>query len=153
MANNLKNFFIYRKIIKANKKELKKLHGISYDWVWRLYKTYTIPKEEMEAIKNLGPNYLDKLLKNEIKNIDQYFVSIGLSELIGLMEVIELNDIQVGIAFRYKYINTAKLASRIIWLTLITIFSVIGYLLLSFWGIGIGLLLILGIYLINQILI
>lgn len=153
MANNLKNFLIYRKIIKNRKKELKKLYNISFDWVFRMYKTYTIPKEELEAVKNLGSDYLDKLLKNEIKRVDEYFLSIGLSELVGLMEVIELNETQIGIAFRYKYLNTAKIASRIIWWTLATIFAISGFLLFSFLGIGVGLLSISGIYLFTRLLV
>lgn len=153
MTKNLKNFFIYRKIIKQNKKDLKKLHGISIDWVCRLYKTYNIPTEENEAIKNLGSTYLDNLLKSEIKNVDEYFISIGLSELVGLMEVVELNDIQVGIAFRYKYLNTAKIVSNSIWSLFTLIFGTVGFLLLSFLGLGIGLLLILIIYIIINIVI
>jgi len=151
MLKKIKYFYLYLKILNINKDKLKIEHDLSIDWVYRLYKTYNLTEIDIENTKSLGPKYFNDVLKKEINRIDKTFIEIGLSELIGLMEVIELNDNQVGMAFRFKFFNTAKLFKRIIWLLLYLIGGLIGFLFFSYLGIGIGLLSIFIIYLITRI--
>jgi len=151
MLKKIKYFYLYLKILNINKDKLKIEHELSIDWVYRLYKTYNLTEIDIENTKSLGPKYFNDVLKKEINRIDKTFIEIGLSELIGLMEVIELNDNQVGMAFRFKFFNTAKLFKRIIWLLLYLIGGLIGFLFFSYLGIGIGLLSIFIIYLITRI--
>ncbi|MDY0268760.1 hypothetical protein [Trichloromonas sp.] len=151
MLKKIKYFYLYLKILNINKDKLKIEHDLSIDWVYRLYKTYNLTEIDIENTKSLGPKYFNDVLKKEINRIDKTFIEIGLSELIGLMEVIELNDNQVGMAFRFKFFNTAKLFKRIIWLLLYLIGGLIGFLFFSYLGIGIGLLSIFIIYLITII--
>jgi len=151
MFKKLKYLFIYIKLLNKNRELLKIEHNISIDWVYRMYKTYTIQDDDLENIKILGIKYFNDLLKKEINKIDQTFIKIGLSELSGLMEVVELNDNQVGMAFRFKFLNTAKIFGRLIWLMLYGISGFLGFLISSHIGLGIGLLSIFVIYLITRI--
>jgi len=153
MFRKIKLLFLYINILKNNREKLKIEHGLHIDWVYRMYKTYTIPTDELDNIKTFGVKYFDNLIKKEISNIDKDFIRLGLSELCGLMEVKELNNNQVGIAFRFKYLDTAKIFKRIFWLSLYTIGGLIGFFINSFFGGFIGLLIILGIYVITKIII
>lgn len=115
-------FKIYKKILKNNKDYLSNNHGIKIDWVNRLYLTYTLSEQEKENIKNYGRKMVDDIINKEIRRIDKTFLSIGLTEYIGLMEVVRLTEDQVGIAFRFKYIDTAKRAKNIATI----LFSIVG---------------------------
>lgn len=138
MFKNLKRLFLYRKIIKQNKELLKQKHDLNIDWVWRLYTTYTIPDIELDTIKGYGSKYLDKLIQKEVHRIDETFMKIQLSEYVGFMEAVELSDRDIGLAFRFKYIDTAKTLKNIIWSILLIIGSGIGFLIGSYIGIAIG---------------
>lgn len=153
MFRKIKLLFLYIKILKENKENLKIEHGISIDWVYRMYKTYTISPDELDNIKSFGFKYLDTLIKKDISDVDKYFMKLGLSELCGLMEVKELNSNQIGIAFRFKYLDTFKIFKRLFWLIGYGISGTLGFLLGSFSGCMIGLLIILGIYIITRIIV
>ena len=153
MFKKIRLLFLYIKILKQNRDMLRIEHGISYDWVYRMYKTYTIPNDELDDIKTFGFKYFDTMIKKEIANIDKTFIKLGLSELCGLMEVKELTVNQVGIAFRFKYLDTSKIFKRILWSILYGIGGGIGFLFGSFFGGFIGLLIIFGIYLFTRIIV
>jgi hypothetical protein len=153
MFKKLKLLYLYISILKKNREKFKLEHNISIDWVWRMYKTYTIPEEEIDNIKTLGVKYLNDLLKKEISTIDKTFMPLGLSELVGLMEAVELNDRQIGLAFRFKHINTANFFGRLIWLAFYVFFGLIGFLIGNIFGIFIGLFTLFIIYLISRIFI
>jgi len=153
MFKKIRLLLIYIKILNKNKEDLKIEHGLSVDWVYRMYKTYTIPQDELNDIKTFGFKYFDTMIKKEISKIDKTFIKLGLSELCGLMEVKELNDRQVGIAFRFKYLNTSKIFSRLVWLLLYSIGGLIGFTINTFLGGLIGLLIILLIYVITRIIV
>jgi len=151
MFKNVKLLLQYIRILKRNREMLKIDHDISIDWVYRMYKTYRIPDDETDNIKLYGVQYVNDLLKKEIARIDGIFNSIGLRELCGLMEAVELNDKQIGLAFRFKYLNTAKMFKRFFWSLFYMTFGVLGFLIGSFLGLGIGLFSILVIYLITRL--
>lgn len=153
MFRKIRLLFLYIRILKKNSEKLRIEHGLHVDWVYRMYKTYTIPPEEIDNIKSFGFKYVDNIIKKEISNIDKDFIKMGLSELCGLMEVKELNQNQIGIAFRFKYLDTAKIFRRLLWLILYSIGGLIGILVNSFFGGFIGLLIILGIYVITRIIV
>lgn len=153
MFKKLKLLFIYIKIIKKNKSILKEKHGISIDWVWRMYKTYVIPLDEIDNVKEYGFKYVNELVKKEMVKIDNTFIDIGLSELVGLMEAVDISEREIGLAFRYKYIDTAKLVSTITWLFIYLISGTIGFFIGYLLGMGIGLVSVFILYLFTRILI
>lgn len=152
MFNNIRNFLIYRKIIKRNKELLKQKHDLNIDWVWRLYKTYSIPLYEQDNIKQYGPSYVEQLVKKEVHNIDETFMKLQLSELIGFMEAKPVSRIDIGLAFRYKYVDTSKTASKIIWTVNLILFGAIGFLISSYIGMVTGLVIWLILYIIGRLI-
>lgn len=153
MFKNLKLLLIYIRILKMNRELLRLEHGISIDWVWRMYKTYVIPIDEMDHVKEYGFKYVNQLVQKDMIKIDNTFIKIGLSEYVGLMEAIDLSDREIGLAFRFKYLDTTKIFNRFVWMSLYLVSSLLGLYFFSYIGIAFGLLAIFVIYLITRILV
>jgi hypothetical protein len=151
MLKKLRLLYIYTTILKKNRQLLLDNHELSIDWIWRMYKTYTLSVDDVDNVKTYGFKYLNDLLKKEVSSIDKTFMTIGLSEYVSFMEAIELNDHQIGMAFRFKYLNTAKMFSGLLWTLFTIFFGLLGFLIFSYVGILLGLLLILIIFLISRI--
>jgi hypothetical protein len=152
MFKKFKLLLIYINILNKNREMLKQTHGISIDWVWRMYKTYVIPTDELDNIKDYGFNYVNQLVQKEISKIDKTFLHIGLSEYVGLMEAIDLTEREIGLAFRFKYLNTAKVFNFIIWFILFLLGGGIGFLIGTFIGLFIGLISVITLYIITHII-
>lgn len=153
MFKKLRLLLIYIRILKKNRDLLRQQHAISIDWVWRMYKTYTIPIDEMDTVKEYGTKYVSQLIQKEMVRIDKTFISIGLSEYVGLMEAIPLTEREIGLAFRFKYLDTARMFKRFIWTLIILVFGGFGFIFGSYVGIGIGLISVLVIYAISRIIV
>lgn len=151
MFKKLRLLLIYIRILKKNREILKKEHGISIDWVWRMYKTYVIPVEELDTVKQYGFTYVNQLVQKEISKIDKTFLHLGLSEYVGLMEAIDLTEREIGLAFRFKFLDTAKIFKRFMWSLITIIGGGVGFLLGTYLGLGIGLISVLTLYLITRI--
>jgi len=151
MFKKLKLLLIYIRIIKKNKDLLKQQHNISIDWVWRMYKTYVIPIDELDTVKEYGFTYVNTLVQKEMTKIDKTFISIGLSEYVGLMEAVDLTEREIGLAFRFKFLDTAKIFKRFMWTSITLLGSGIGFLFGSYLGIGIGLFSAFILYLLTRI--
>jgi len=152
MLRKLRWFLYYRRTIRHNKLSLLKKHGIRIDWVNRMYKTYTLTDEDLLEMKSYGAPYLDKLLEKDRAKIEETLLDLKIHQFVGLMEVEPLNDRQIGIAFRYKHFDTAKITNMSIW-ALLTLVSVgISYLIKpGYISPIIGLLIVFGIYLISRL--
>ena len=150
MFKKLRLFFIYLSILNKNKDLLKIEHDISIDFAWRLYKTYTIPFNELEDIRKFGYKYFNTMLRSEISKIDKTFLKLGLSELVTLMEAKELNENQVGLAFKFKHLDTTKIVSRLLWLIFTAFMSVIGYFAGKYLGLTIGLFITFILYVVSR---
>ncbi len=151
MFKKIRLLLIYIRILKENREMLKNQHGISIDWVWRMYKTYVIPPDEVDNVKDYGFKYVNQLVQKEMVKIDNTFIRIGLSEYVGLMEAVDLTEREIGLAFRFKYLNTARIFNRFIWSSLYLISGGLGYYFYDFIGLGIGIISIMLLYLITRI--
>ena len=151
MFKKIRLLLIYIQILKKNREMLNMQHGISIDWVWRMYKTYIIPPDELDNVRDYGIKYVNQLVQKEMIKIDNTFIKIGLSEYVGLMEAVDLSEREIGLAFRFKYLNTAKIFNRFIWLLMYLIIGGLGYYFYGFIGLGIGILSIMLLYLITRI--
>lgn len=152
MFKKLKWFFLYRKILNNNKQLLYNNHNLKVDWVYRLYKTYTLTDEDLEEIKLYGGSYVNNLIEKDKMRIEKTLIELGVAELIALIELEKLNDRQIGLAFRYKYFDTAKIASILMWLS-ITILTTFTFFMVNFEikSIYFGLIASLVIYLVSRI--
>ena len=54
---------------------------------------------------------------------------MGIAEFVALMELEQLNTQQIGLAFRYKYIDTSKVFSIFLWSLLTLIITSVFYLI------------------------
>lgn len=152
MFKKLKWYFFYKRILRENKDFLFKEHGIKIDWINRMYKTYTLTKEDLENVKVYGRKYVTDLIEKDKNKIEKSFINLNIHEFVGLMELEPLNKSQIGIAFRYKYIDIAKMLNRIIWLLVtITLILISWYFIPKIFSIGIGLIATLVIYLISRL--
>ena len=152
MFKKLRWFLFYRTIIRKNKNLLLRQHGIKIDWVNRMYKTYTLTDEDSEQLKLYGVKYLDQLLEKDRAKIEETLLDLRIHQFVGLMEVEPLNEEQIGIAFRFKHFDTAKIANVSIWVLLSLVSMTISYLTTPGWKLPlIGLLIVFGIYLISRL--
>ena len=112
-------------IIFKNKQLLYINHNLKLDWVYRLYKTYTLSDDDLEEIKVYGGRYINNLIEKDKIKIENTLLDLGIAELVALIELEKLNDRQIGLAFRYKYFDTAKIASILLWSSITILFSAI----------------------------
>lgn len=152
MFKKLKWFFIYRKILKNNRELLFNKHNLKFDWVYRLYKTYTLSDDDLEEIKVYGGRYINNLIERDKTKIENTLLELGIAELVALIELEKLNDRQIGLAFRYKYFDTAKIASISLWV-LFTILITLTFFLINYEikTIYFGLITSLIIYLLSRL--
>ena len=152
MFKKLKWFFIYRKILKNNRELLFNKHNLKFDWVYRLYKTYTLSDDDLEEIKVYGGRYINNLIERDKTKIENTLLELGIAELVALIELEKLNDRQIGLAFRYKYFDTAKIASVSLWI-LFTILITFTFYLINYEikTIYFGLITSLMIYLLSRL--
>ena len=152
MFKKLKWFFIYRKILKNNRELLFNKHNLKFDWVYRLYKTYTLSDDDLEEIKVYGGRYINNLIERDKTKIENTLLELGIAELVALIELEKLNDRQIGLAFRYKYFDTAKIASVSLWI-LFTILITFTFYLINYEikTIYFGLITSLIIYLLSRL--
>ncbi|MFW5794812.1 MAG: hypothetical protein ACOCV1_04940 [Bacillota bacterium] len=152
MLKKIKWFNFYNRTIKKNRQLLYRKHGIKIDWVSRMYKTYTLTEQDVEEVKLYGRKYVNELLEKEKSKIQNTLISLNIHEFVGLMEIIPLNQRQIGLGFRFKFFDTAKIVNRIIWfLITLTSMGVCYYINPIPKTFIFGLLSVFGLYLITRI--
>lgn len=152
MFKRLRWFLYYRRTIRKNKTTLFRKHGIRIDWVNRMYKTYTLTDEDLDEMKSYGAKFIDTLLERDRAKIEETLIDLKIHQFVGLMEIEPLNERQIGIAFRFKYFDTARIANVSIWSLLSLVGMTICYLITPGWKLPlIGLLVVFGIYLLSRL--
>lgn len=151
MFKKIKWFLFYRKTIRKNRILLYQKNGLKIDWVNRMYKTFTLSDDDIEQIKLYGNSYVKTLIEKEQVKIENTLIELGLGELVALIELEQLNEKQIGMAFRFKFFDTAKISSILLWffITLVITISVflINYEIKSIYY---GLITTLCIYVISR---
>ena len=152
MFNKIRWYFFYKKTIKKNKKLLYDKHGIKIDWVNRMYKTLTLTDDDLLQIKTYGTTYLNEILEKDKSKIENTFLELKILQFVGLMEIEQLNERQIGIAFRYKYFDTAKITSISIWTLVVLLSSALYYLYnMNYMSLLYGGLIGIGIFVLSRI--
>lgn len=151
MFKKIKWFFLYKKIIHKNIDVLYRRHGIKIDWVDRMYKTYTLNKDELDQEKIYGSTYIKTLIEKEQSKIEETLIELGLEELVALIELEQLNEKQIGMAFRFKFFDTAKISNFLLWFFITLLITVSAYLInFEIKSIYFGLITTLCIYVISR---
>ena len=96
-----------------------------------MYKTKTFTDIELKEIQTYGVQYINTLVEKEKTLLENTFVSIGLQELVALIELKKLNNKQLGMAFRCVYFNTPLIANIIIW-SIMSSISILSFLSMGF---------------------
>lgn len=140
MFTKIKNYFVYRQIIKQNLSTLTSRYGLKFDPVYgRLWTVYNLPEENHETAKKYGYKYLDEQVRKYIDSLQTYFWNIGLGELISVRKIDALDTVNVLIVFRYRYHGSKVFLYVVSTLFLIVFFGVLlgGLLKLILFLIGI----------------
>lgn len=104
MFNKFLGYFRYRKIINENFEVISQRYKFRYDRKYgRLYTVLNITKERQEVLKTYGYDYLDNEVKKYITSIEEYFLSIGMLDLISISKIDSLDTVNVLVVLRYKY--------------------------------------------------
>jgi len=104
MFKKIRNYFVYRQIIKQNLPTLTSRYKLKYDSVYgRLWTVYNLPEENHETARKYGYRYLDEQVRKYIDSLQTYFWNIGLGELISVRKIDALDTVNVLIVFRYRY--------------------------------------------------
>jgi len=109
----------YVRLLKKNKKVLSDSRinknpnplGIQYDWIYRLYTVLNLPFDDKENVDKYGPYYLDNMVREHIKGINDYLFSLGILEYVELdtENIIKIDDFNIRIVLKFKYINIKSL--------------------------------------------
>ena len=111
LYKRLKLYNQYRKIVRDNRDKLTGLNvNLRIDRVNRLYTVLNMP----EDVKTYGTSLTEKYLKDYITNVDTVFAQMGLSELVGILEITKIDETNYLIVFGFSLMDTAKLARRTI---------------------------------------
>ena len=104
MLNKILGYFKYRKIINDNIQVITQRYKFRYDKIYgRLYTVINITEDKQEVLKTYGYDYLDTEVKKFIAALEQYFISIGMFDLISISKVDSIDAVNVLIVLRYKY--------------------------------------------------
>lgn len=103
MFKSIKNFFYYKNVLKQHREELLRSYNVRIDMISRMYTVYTM--DETEFLQYGEPLFTSNLKTYKMK-LDKYLIDIGLSELYGIYLEERVNDRQLKLGLRYKYIDT-----------------------------------------------
>jgi predicted enzyme involved in methoxymalonyl-ACP biosynthesis len=104
MFNKFLGYFRYRKIINQNFEIMSQRYRFRYDRKFgRLYTVLNVTEERQEVLKTYGYDYLDNEVKKYIASLEEYFLSIGLLDLISISRIDSLDPVNVLVVLRYKY--------------------------------------------------
>lgn len=112
----------YIKLLKKNKQTLlnsrinNNSSGIKYDWLYRLYTVLNLPPNDEENVKRYGYYYVDNMVKNHISKINEFLLGLGLLEFVRIdtNNVVQIDEFNIKIVLRFKWLNLKFLFSSII---------------------------------------
>lgn len=106
MFNKIRGYFRYRETIENNLEVLQSRFGLKYDRLYgRLYTVIGIPIDQQKVLNTYGYQYLDNEVKKYISTIERYFYDINLFETIAISKIERLDDVNVLIVMRYRFIR------------------------------------------------
>ena len=133
-----KLFFEYRRIVNKNRRILRDKLNLEVDWVYRPYTVLEIvvPKDDEEiygdSINRLADRYTntksyidfkDRYVRGFISDADKIFKQIGLSELIAISNIEDVEEARnnVAVSFEFSLFSTSKMANRIVYIASVMI--------------------------------
>lgn len=126
----------YIRLLKKNKDKLSNSrinnnsNGIRYDWLYRLYTVLNLPIGDEENVKRYGYYYIDNMVKNHIAKMNEFFLQLGILEYIRIdtKNVVQIDDFNIKIVLRFKWMNLKTIFRLLIILSIIILICGIGIL-------------------------
>lgn len=123
--NKIKFYFIYRRIVKKNLPRLNVQFNLRKDNVSRLYTVLNLP----EDVTIYGKELVDKYITKYVADINTFCKEIGINELIAILDSQRIDSTNYLLVFGYAGFNTAKIANRLIYLSVTSILVIGAYFL------------------------
>lgn len=108
----------YVRLLKKNRVQLEQSKinnnpnplGIQYDWIYRLYTVLNLPFEDKENIDKYGYYYVDNMVREHTKAINDYLFEMGILEYVELDtdNIQQIDEFNVRIVLKFKYMNLKK---------------------------------------------
>lgn len=99
----------YKKTINLNKDFIFNKYKIKVDRLYRCYTVFNIPYELKDNIKKYGYYYVDGELRKYLKELENFFQTLGLFELIGVSKIDQIDEFNILIVLEFKLLNIRKL--------------------------------------------
>lgn len=107
----------YRRLLKNNEEALSNpKYNLRTDYVNRIYTVVNLPPD----VKTYGTSLAQKYITEYISEVDKLFQQMGISEYVGILDIKQETEMDYVIIFGFKFIDTAKLANRLL-LTMVSI--------------------------------
>jgi len=110
----------YIRLLKRNKKVLSDSRinknpnplGVQYDWIYRLYTVLNLPFEDQENANKYGVYYIDNMVREHVAKINNFLFELGILEYVELDtdNIIQIDEFNIKIVLKFKYMNTKTLA-------------------------------------------
>ena len=140
----MKRFFHlirFIKILKKNKQFLADSRindnpnplGVQYDWIYRLYTVLNLPLEDKEFVEKFGFQdnknvyYVENKVKLHIIEMNKFLFELGILEYVELdpKNIKQLDEYNVRIVLKFKYLNIMLFARLLITLGFIAFIAAI----------------------------
>lgn len=113
----IRYFFRYITLLKKHRETLQNARiennpsGIRYDWLYRLYTVLNLPPDDQENIKRYGIYYVDNMVKNHIAKMNEFLLQLGILEYVQIdtKRIIQIDDFNVKIVLKFKWLNVKGL--------------------------------------------
>jgi len=123
----------YIKLLKKNEQVLSNSRvnnnpnplGIQFDWIFRLYTVLNLPFDDKENMEKYGYYYIDNMVRNHVGEINNFLFELGILEYVELDtdNIIQLDDNNIRIVLKFKYLNIKLLIRILISSLLVLIFG------------------------------
>jgi hypothetical protein len=83
-----------------------------------------LPFDDKDNIEKYGYYYIDSMVRNHVNEISNFLLEIGLLEFVALdtENIQQIDDYNIRIVLKFKYLNTKVLAKLIIILLFLILF-------------------------------
>lgn len=133
LLKKIKLYFVYKKIVKQASFILQSEANLRLDRVGRLYTVLNINAED---IKNYGPKLssqiIQKYVNDYISTVDKLFLKIGLTELVGLLDIKKIDDTNYLVVFGYSFLNTKRAANILVTVGITAVLTILYLLFFKF---------------------
>jgi hypothetical protein len=111
LFKRIKLYRHYRRLLRNNEEIISSpKFNLRVDYVGRLYTVVNLPPD----VKTYGTEIAQRYINEYVTEVDKMFQSIGVSEYVGILDIQQETEMDYVIVFGFKFIDTAKVANRLL---------------------------------------